>query len=258
VKSLVQREERRAQPDNQSGWLGRSTKFARSKARTLVGIGLVVTFALLARMATAQPHTDPQHPPVDPNTGHVAADPPDAKGHDKVHPDGHDKAHHGPEPINWTDLSDKRRPAFVGMLINFALLVGLYYTLGKKPVSEGLKQRRINIGKDIEEARKMLQEAKEAALITAGKGEVEALLVEADERAERMKRDAERLVEQERKQLQHDLLLETIELSVAEAEKILQKSATPEDHARLADELLAELAKKPAAPRISVAPRGVA
>jgi F-type H+-transporting ATPase subunit b len=252
--------------------------YVRSKARTLVAIGLVVTFALLARMATAQPHADPHHPPVHPQTGEVAADPPDKKGHEKVHPDGLDKGHHGPEPINWTDLSDKKRPAFVGMLINFALLIGLYYTLGKKAVSEGLRQRRINIGKDIDEARKMLEEAKErakkyqadlknadtdaetakTALITAGKGEIEALLAEAEERGERMKRDAERLIEQERKQLHHDLLIETIELSVAEAEKLLQKSATPEDHARLADELLAELAKLPAAPRVSVAPRGIA
>jgi len=236
-------------------------EFVRNKARTLVAIGLVVSFVFLARAATAQSHAESQ-------AEHAAS----AESKEQA------AGHHGPEPINWTDFSDKRRPAFVGMLINFALLVGLYYTLGKKAVTEGLKQRRIDIGKDIEDARKMLQEAKErakkyqadlknadtdaetakAALIAAGKGEVEAMLAEADERAERMKRDAERLIEQERKQVQHDLLLETIELSVAEAEKILQKSATPEDHTRLAEELLAELAKLPAAPRASAAQGGVA
>jgi F0F1-type ATP synthase membrane subunit b/b' len=246
--------------------------FFRSKARVLVGAGLVLTFALIARMATAQPHTDPAHPAVDPSTGHVAADPPDPKGHDTVHPEGgHDPLHHGPDPINWTDISDKRRPAFIALLVNFGLLAALYFYLGKKPITEGLKQRRINIGKDIEEARKMLDEAKErakkyqadlknadtdaatakASLISAGKGEVERLLIETEERAERMKRDAERLVEQERKQLQQDLLIETVNLAVEQAHKLLERGSTPEDHARLATELLAELARKPAAPRVS-------
>ncbi|MBX3206751.1 MAG: hypothetical protein KF764_16900 [Labilithrix sp.] len=189
--------------------------------------------------------------------------------HGSAHGAGHDGGHHGPAPMNWTDLSDKSRPAFIALLVNFGLLAALYYTLGKKPVTEGLKQRRVNIGKDIDDARKMLAEAKERAkkyqadlknadadaataktsLVAAGKGETERLLAEAEERADRMKRDAERLIAQEQKQLEHDLLLETIELAVTQAQTVLERSATPEDHARLANELLAELAKKPAAPR---------
>jgi F0F1-type ATP synthase membrane subunit b/b' len=53
-------------------------------------------------------------------------------------------------------------------------------------------------------------------------------------------------MEQERKQVQHDLLKETIELAVKEATKTLEKTVTAEDHARLAQDLLAELAAKPA------------
>lgn len=253
----------------------RAIAFLRSKAYTLMAIGLILSLALLGRLATAQPHTDPHHPAVDSETGRVAADAPDPKGHDAVHPEAA-HGHHGPEPINWTDISDKKRPALIALFVNFGLLAALYYTLGKKPVAEGLKQRRVNIGKDIDEARKMLEEAKErakkyqadlknaetdaatakAALITAGKGEVERLISDTEERAERMKRDAERLIDQERKQLHQDLLVETINLAVDEAHKILERSATPEDHARLASELLAELAQKPAAPR-AVASRGV-
>jgi F-type H+-transporting ATPase subunit b len=242
---------------------------SRLKKRLVLATMVLSAVALVATVALGQPHTDPHHPPPsDPTTGSFAHDPPDAKGHEKVHPEGHDKGHHGPEPINWTDLSDKSRPAFIALLINFGLLAGLYYTLAKKPVAEGLKQRRINIGKDIEDARKMLEEAKERAkkyqadlknadtdaatakttLVSAGKGEVERLLLDTEERAERMKRDAERLIEQERKQVEHDLLIETIELAVTQAHKVLEQSATPEDHARLANELLAELARKPAAP----------
>lgn len=176
---------------------------------------------------------------------------------------------HGPEAINWTDFSDHSRPAYLGLLINFGILLALYYTMGKKGVVDGLKQRRVDIAKEIEEAAAVLAEAKErakkyqgdlknadvdaatakASLVSAGKGEVEKMLSEAEEKAERMKRDAERLVDQERKQLKADLLQETIEKAVDQAQKLLEKQATSEDHARLAQELLAELARKPAAPR---------
>lgn len=176
-------------------------------------------------------------------------------------------ADHGPAPMNWTDLSDKSRPAFIALLVNFGILATAYYTLAKKPVAQGLKQRRIDIGKDIEDARKMLEGAKErakkyqadlknvdvdaatakTALVAAGQGEADRSLAETKERAERMTRDAERLVEQEMKQLERDLLLETIDLAVDQAHKVLAQSATAEDHARLADELLKELAQRPAA-----------
>lgn len=250
--------------------------FRRSNARLLVASGLVVGLALGARLAFAQPHTDPHHSAVDPHTGQVAAELPETKGHEPTHPE-HDATHHGPAPINWTDLSDKHRPAFIALLVNFGLLAALYYTLGKKPIAEGLKQRRINIGKDIDEARTMLEEAKDrakkyqadlknaeadadtarSALVTAGKGEIETLIAETEERAERLKRDAERLIEQERKQLQLDLHIETIHRAVSEAHKVLEHAATPEDHARLANELLAELGRKPAAPRVVAARLGI-
>jgi F-type H+-transporting ATPase subunit b len=230
-----------------------------SVRRALVVLGILATFAFVGRWASAQ------------GEGHAAEHAGEAATHAENGEQGEaaHEGHHGPAPINWTDLSDKSRPAYVAMLVNFGLLVALYYTLGKKPIAEGLKQRRINIGKDIEDAAKMLAEAKErakkyqaelknadadaattkAALIASGKGEIERLLAETEERAERMKRDAERLVDQERKQLQQDLLIETVNLAMGHAHKILEREATPEDHARLANELLAELGRKPAATR---------
>lgn len=181
----------------------------------------------------------------------------------------HDAAggHHGPEAINWTDIWDKKRPAFLALVINFGALMTLYYLLGKKPIAEALKQRRVTIGKDIEEAQKLLDEAKErakkyqadlknadadaatakAGLVSAGKGEVDRIVAEAQEKAERMKRDADRLVEQERKQVHQDLLLETVDLAVREAQALLEKSVTADDHARLAQDLLAELSRRPSA-----------
>ncbi len=282
------------------------------RARFAGTFATTLAFALVTGVALAQEHDDPPHaadphanphatdrgddPGVPPTAGHAPAAPA-AAGHNAppshdpaaehgevhatdAHASGHDAAtgghgaHHGPEAINWTDISDKRRPAFIAVIVNFGLLIALYYTLGKKPIADSLKQRRINIGKDIEEARKMLEEAKErakkyqadlknadtdavtakTALIEAGKGEVERMLSEAEERGARMTRDTERLVEQERKQLQQDLLIETVNAAVDQAHKLLERGATPEDHTRLANELLAELQRKPGAARVAPAP----
>lgn len=221
-----------------------------------------------AGLAYAQQHDEPAKP-------HEATAPKGEHGAEtKGEHGGGEHAgggHHGPAAINWTDISDKTRPAFLALAVNFGLLVAIYFGLGKKPVVDGLKKRRVEIGKDIEDAAKMLEEAKErakkyqadlknadtdaatakASLISSGKGEVERILTEAEEKAERMKRDAERLVEQEQKQLRQDLMVETINRAVTEAHKLLEKHANSDDHARLAQELLAELARKPAAPRVS-------
>jgi len=73
-----------------------------------------------------------------------------------------------------------------------------------------------------------------------------------------MKREADRLVDQERNAVHAQLLAETIELAGREASAILQKSVTADDHARLAQDLLLELARRPAArptaPKTSAAP----
>lgn len=230
-----------------------------------------------ATLAYAQQHDDhatkPPHPAATTPKPHEGdpAGAPHGTEHGAEHGTEHTNAgHHGPEAINWTDISDKTKPAFLALAVNFGLLVAIYFAMGKKPVVEGLKQRRIDIGKDIEDAARMLAEAKErakkyqadlknadvdaatakASLVSSGKGEVERLLTEAEEKAERMKRDAERLVEQEQKQLKADLTRETIDRAVIQAHEILEKNATSEDHARLAQELLAELAQKPAAKRV--------
>ena len=169
--------------------------------------------------------------------------------------------------INWTDVFDKKKPAIIALFINFGVLAGLYYMLGKKPVAAALKQRRATIAKDIEDARKRLKESEARAekyqaelksadndaatamstLVTSAKGDIERLRKDAGERAERMERDATRLVDQEKKQLQDDILRQTVERSMAEAERVLAQITSGDDHTRLARDLLAELAKIPAA-----------
>lgn len=266
-----------------------------TRARLVLAACLFALCALVSGLALAQEHGDTPsrapsgHAPTPAGHGGAAAEPGHESagaqsGEHRAAPAGHDEhgaaehgehangehangGHHGPEPINWTDIWDKRRPAMIALVINFGVLLTLYYMLGKKPITAALKQRRVTIGKEIDEAQALLAEAKErakkyqadlknadvdaatakASLIAAGKGEVEHILIEAQERAERMKRDADRLVEQERKQVHLDLLHETVDLAVEEAARILEKSVTVGDHARLAQDLLEELARRPAA-----------
>lgn len=254
----------------------------RRRARLVLVSFVIAIAALTTALAFAQDHgqvTDPNGNKV--NTGHAPTGHSPTTGtvnEPGAHPGEHAEGgagdhagggHHGPEALNWTDIWDKKRPAIIALVINFGVLMTLYYMLGKKPITAALQQRRVTIGKDIDEAQALLDEANErakkyqaelstadadaatakASLISAGKGEVERLLVEAQERADRMKRDADRLVEQERKQVHLDLLNETVEAAVQEAAQILAKSVTADDHVRLAEDLLAELARRPGAPK---------
>jgi F-type H+-transporting ATPase subunit b len=247
-----------------------------TRARLVLAAFVVAIASLTTALALAQSHE------TTPAAGHAAtgaaaapahgaaASPAHGEGvpaHGEAGEDAHAGAHHGPEAINWTDIFDSKRPAIIALVINFGVLMTLYYVLGKKPIAAALKQRRITIGKDIDEAQKLLEEAQErgkkyqgdlknaevdaatakASLITAAKGELDKIISEAQERADRMKTDADRLVVQERKQVHQDLVKETVDLAVHEAAQLLEKSVTAEDHARLAQDLLTELSRRPAA-----------
>ncbi len=166
-----------------------------------------------------------------------------------------------PGDINWVDFGNKAQPPLLALLINFGLLVFIYYRFGKGPILQGLKDRRDAISKDIDQAAMILREAQaraetyqaklekkeedaEAArtgLALAGKGEKEHILKEADEKAARLKRDAVFLAGQEIKQMQIDLVKETVERAIAEAETLLAKGVTQADQERLAEEYLSTL-----------------
>src|SRR5512140_3340356 len=170
---------------------------------------------------------------------------------------------HAPKAINWADFGNKEQPPYASQLVNFLVLLAIFYFFGKKPIAEGLAARRASVAKEIEEAQRMKKEADDrakmyqkkldsleeelattkAALVEAGKGERDRIIKEAEEKAERMARDAKEQIEQEAKQMQQDLVKETVEIAMAAAEEILKQKITPADHERLADEYLSTLGK---------------
>src|SRR5262245_36682847 len=72
------------------------------------------------------------------------------------------------------------------------------------------------------------------ALVEAGEGERERIVREAEEKAARMQKDAQFLIEQEMKQIRHDLTREAVEAAVRAAEELLRKRVTAADQERLA------------------------
>lgn len=152
-------------------------------------------------------------------------------------------------------------PPFLASILNFGVLLYVIGRFGKKPVAEALKKRREAIMGEIENATRLRVEAEErladledkfdrieqtlAELKTEYAAQAEAekkfILAEAMERRERMKRDAEFRIEQERKGAKVELLQEAVLDAVQAAEQLIAERATAQDHERLLDEYLASV-----------------
>jgi F-type H+-transporting ATPase subunit b len=234
-------------------------------------LALVAAYPLFAWAFQHDHGHDPHAPPPaahqpqhQPHPGGSVANPHHEAPHAGEHADKHgDKHGRGLAPINWADFSNKEQPPYLAMVINLVVLIGLYYFLGKKPIANALVERRDEIAKQIEEAQQMKSEAEarakkyqsqlerleeelttaRAALVEAGKGERDRMVRDAEEKAARMQKDAEFLIEQEMKQLRQDLRKETVDMAVAAAEELLKKRITADDQQRLADEYLKDLAR---------------
>lgn len=208
-------------------------------------------------------------------------------GHDSAHGDGHGDGHgHAPtfDDINWfyglvgakegAEPSLLWRPKgmpvpFGALALNAALLYFLLFKFARKPISEGLKARKLGIMKGMEDAAKVKAEAEarlaeyqqklddiesEVARIKRemkeqGEAESARILSEAKERRARMERDARVLVEQELKAARENLLRDTVRAAVKSAEATLAAKIGENDQQRLADEYLASIKASGAALR---------
>lgn len=193
---------------------------------------------------------------------------------------GHgEHAEHHIEAINWADFSPPPRPnpegegthpapkPFLATVINFLILLTILYVAVKRVVNPALASRRAAVEAEMGEAQRLRAEAeamhreyserlagleKEIAAIRsefvqAGERERDRIIAEARDKAERMRRDAEIVIQQELKQLRNDLVREAVEAAALSAEQAIRTSVTSADQARLADNYLAELERVPAA-----------
>lgn len=185
------------------------------------------------------------------------------------------------EPFNFADVNryqlEKEREAkgekdahgkplapvtpYAYLLINAAILFFIYYRAGKKPITEGLRARHDAVAKELQEAARIKGEAEaqakeyadklekleeeleriKADTIKAGEADRARIIREAEEKAERMKKDAQFLLDQELKQLRNDMIAYTAEAAVAAAEAVLKTKVGPQDQDRLADEFLRDV-----------------
>ncbi|GAC1358868.1 MAG: hypothetical protein NVSMB47_11730 [Polyangiales bacterium] len=220
-----------------------------------------------------------QHPPAESAKADLEAPKHEGAGAEGE-PEGAEEGehHHGVEPFNFANFQrygqEKDEAAkghgvpvtpYIYVLINALVLYAIYYYAGKKPVSEGLKSRRDTIAKELDEAAKIKAEAQakldeyterldkldheldrmRQELILAGEKDRDRIVREAEEKAERMRKDAQFLLDQELKQLRLDLLAHTVEAAVRAAEGALQSKVSPQDQDRLADEYVTMLGKLP-------------
>jgi F-type H+-transporting ATPase subunit b len=149
-------------------------------------------------------------------------------------------------------------------IVSFAVLLWVLAKYAFPPILETLEARERKIRESLEQADRHRAEAErkmqeyEAKLAAAAK-EAEALFAAARERAqrvqeeneqrlqadaERIKGDAQREIDAERRKAIQDIRNQTTDLALLVAEKVVGRSLNDADHRRLADEALAAAAKQ--------------
>ncbi len=148
-------------------------------------------------------------------------------------------------------------------VISFGILLFVLYKYAFPGILSALEEREKKIKDSLDQAEQHRSEAErrlkdyEAKLNAAGK-EAEAILAAAKERAqrlleeneqrltaeaERIRGDATRQIEQERRKALQDIRTQTTELALMVAEKVVQRSLSEADHKKFADEALEALSK---------------
>lgn len=148
-------------------------------------------------------------------------------------------------------------------VVSFGILLFVLYKFAFPGIVSVLEEREKKIKDSLDQAERHRSEAErrlkeyEAKLAGASR-EAEVVLAAAKERAqrlmeeneqrltaeaERIKGDATREIDHERRKAIQDIRSQTTELALMVAEKVVQRSLTDADHRRLADEALDALSK---------------
>jgi F-type H+-transporting ATPase subunit b len=147
-------------------------------------------------------------------------------------------------------------------IVSFVVLLWVLYKYAFPPILEILETRERKIRESLEQAERHRVEAERKmkeyeAKLNAASREAESVLAQAKERAqhlldeneqrlvaeaERIKADAAREIEHERRKAIHEIRTQTTDLALLVAEKVVERSLTDADHRRMADEALAAVA----------------
>jgi F-type H+-transporting ATPase subunit b len=148
-------------------------------------------------------------------------------------------------------------------ILSFAILFFVLYKYAFPGILSALEEREKKIKDSLEEAERHRSEAEqklkeyEAKLKTAAK-EAEGILAATKERAqrlmeeneqrmtaeaERIRGDATREIDQERRKAIQDIRAQTTDIALMVAEKVVQRSLNEADHRKFADEALEALSK---------------
>lgn len=148
-------------------------------------------------------------------------------------------------------------------IVSFAILLFVLYKFAFPGILSVLEEREKKIKDSLDQAERHRSEAertlkeyeaklnmasKEAeGILTAAKERAQRLMEENEQRmtteAERIKGDATREIDHERRKAIQDIRTQTTELALMVAEKVVQRSLNEADHRKLADEALEALSK---------------
>ena len=152
--------------------------------------------------------------------------------------------------------------------VNLAIIVGVLYYFGRRPIAEFFASRREQIKTDLDSAADLLSQAelrnseiqRRLAELDAQVEELretsrrradeesERILAEARKSAERIRNDATAAAEQELQRARRELRAEAAELAVKLAGELLERSVGDADRERLLDEFITRVEPGPGAP----------
>jgi len=148
-------------------------------------------------------------------------------------------------------------------VVSFAILFFVLYKFAFPGILAALEEREKKIKDSLDQAERHRSEAERTlrdyeAKLSAASKEAEGLLLAAKERAqrlmeeneqrmtteaERIKGEATRAIDHERRKAIQEIRTQTTDLALMVAEKVVQRSLNDADHRRLADEALEALSK---------------
>lgn len=148
-------------------------------------------------------------------------------------------------------------------VLSFGILFVVLYKFAFPGILSVLEEREKKIKDSLDQAERHRAESERAlktyeAKLSAAAKEAEAILAAAQERAqrlldeneqrmsteaERIKGEATREIDHERRKAVQDIRNQTTELALMVAEKVVQRSLTDADHRKFADEALSALSK---------------